>query len=101
MGSFSKKPGLDKYDVERLLEHGFIATGNKRAPVRYADDGYDRLTFGNMHHFFKGCFSGCQKHSNLLYGCTEHETVTIHSGAFDNCASLKTDEDQFDTTPAP
>lgn len=29
MGLFSKKPRLEKIDIERLLKHGFIATGNK------------------------------------------------------------------------
>lgn len=89
MGLFSKKPGLDKIDIERLLKHGFIATGNKRAPVRYADEEYRGLTLHNMPHFLKSCFSGCQRLENLLYGCEEYETVTIHAGAFDNCANLK------------
>jgi len=89
MGLFSKKPRLEKHDIERLLEHGFVATGNKKAPVRYSNEEYSGLTFRNMPHFFKGCFSGCQRLSNLLYCCYERETVTIHAGAFDNCTNLK------------
>ncbi|MBB2183512.1 leucine-rich repeat protein [Lachnospiraceae bacterium MD1] len=92
MGLFSKKPGLEKIDIERLLKHGFIATGNKRAPVRYADEEYRGLTLNYMPHFLKGCFTGCQRLENLLYGCEDRETVTIHAGAFDNCANLKTIE---------
>lgn len=89
MGLFSKKPRLDKSDIKRLLDHGFVATGNKKAPVRYANEEYAGLSLRNMPHFFKGCFSGCQRLSNLLYCCYERETVTIHAGAFDNCENLK------------
>lgn len=92
MGLFSKKPRLEKYDIERLLEHGFVATGNKKAPVRYADEEYTGLTLDNMPHFFKGCFSDCHRLTRVLYGCRDRETVTIHSGAFDNCENLKTVE---------
>lgn len=89
MGLFSKRPGLDKSDIKLLLEHGFVATGNKKAPVRYANEEYARLSLRNMPHFFKGCFSGCHRLSNLLYCCYERETVTIHAGAFENCENLR------------
>ena len=89
MGLFSKKPRLAKHDIERLIKHGFVATGNKKAPVRYADEEYAGLTLDNMPHFFKGCFSDCHRLERVLYCCMDRETVTIHSGAFNNCENLK------------
>lgn len=89
MGFFSKKSRLDKYDIERLLDRGFSATGNRKSPVRYTDEYHYHTTVGNMPHFFKGCFSDCHRLEKVLYGCEERETVTIHTGAFENCENLR------------
>ena len=89
MGLFSKRPRLDKYDIERLLECGFSETGNRRSPVRYTNDKNDHPSIRNMPHFLKCCFRDCHELNRLLYGCGEYETVTIHTGAFNNCEKLE------------
>ncbi len=89
MGLFSKRPRLDKYDIKRLLDRGFSATGNRKSPVRYTDEYHLHATVESMPHFFKGCFSDCHRLKKVLYCCHERETVTIHAGAFENCENLR------------